>query len=54
MVAAILLMILTLVAHWLVLRPVSVLLQPGFELPWLLGLPLLLGLWLFSGPRRSP
>lgn len=54
MVAAILLAILTLAVHWLVLRPISVLLQPGFEVPWLLGFLFLLGLWLFSGPRRSP
>lgn len=54
MVAAALLVILTLSVHQLLLRPFVASLQPWFEAPWGLWVLLLIGLWLFSGPRRSP
>ncbi len=54
MLAVLLLVLLTLAVHQWLLEPFTALLMPllhGSWGPWAL---LLLGLWLFAGPRRSP
>lgn len=54
MVAALLLVILTLALHQWLLQPFTALLQPLLHGSWGLWALLLLGVWLFAGPRRSP
>ncbi|MFM7315291.1 MAG: hypothetical protein ACKO0M_19385 [Cyanobium sp.] len=51
MVAVVLLMWITLVVHRLLLQPFGTGLQPLLQVPWGLWVLLLIGLWLFSGPR---
>ena len=49
-----LLVLLTLVAHQLVLHPLSWALQPLLQASWGLWALALLALWMFAGSRRSP
>lgn len=53
MVAVLLLVVLTLVVHHGLLQPLNALLLPLLDGHWGLGALLVLGLWLFAGPRRS-
>lgn len=53
MVALLLLVVLTLMVHQGLLQPLNALLQPWLDGRLGLGALLVLGLWLFAGPRRS-
>lgn len=54
MVAAFLLVSLTLALHQWLLQPFTAVLQPLLHGAWGLWALLLFGMWLFAGSRRSP